>query len=321
MICKICGYSGNNKLFQISEMMFGFRDGFTYFECSRCGCLQIAEIPKNMRKYYPSNYYSFKKELSDNFVKRTLKRQRDKYALFKKGIIGKLIYKIYPNSPFNMIGLLKVNYNSRILDIGCGAGNLLYSLNGIGFKNLLGLEPYINKEIINGDIKILKKSVHELPDNQKFDLIISNHSFEHIPDQLEILLKVRKLLLKDGNCLIRMPVKTEYIWNRYGINWVQIDAPRHLSLHTPESFRILVDSTGLIINDVIYDSSEFQFWGSEQYKKDIPLKAENSYSINSKKSIFSKKDIMVYKRLAKKLNIQKQGDQAIFILKRSEINS
>lgn len=318
MICNICGNSRNNKKFWVKEMMFGLRDEFTYFECSDCGCLQIAEVPKNMRKYYPSNYYSLKKELSDNFVKRILKGQRNKYALFRKGIIGKLIYKIYPNSLFNMIGLLKVNYNSRILDIGCGAGNLLCSLNEIGFKNLLGLEPYINKEIINGDVKILKKSVHELLDNQKFDLIISNHSFEHIPDQLATLLKVRKILSGNGTCLVRMPVKTEYIWKRYGVNWVQIDAPRHLFIHTPESFRILVDSTGLIINDVIYDSNEFQFWGSEQYKKDISLKAENSYSINSKKSIFSKKDIMVYKRLAKKLNIQKQGDQAIFILRRNE---
>ena len=55
MICKICSNYENNKEFKIREMMFGFRDEFTYFECSKCGCLQIAKIPKNVEKYYPLN--------------------------------------------------------------------------------------------------------------------------------------------------------------------------------------------------------------------------------------------------------------------------
>ena len=94
MICKICGNSENNKEFKIKEMMFGFRDEFTYFECSKCGCLQIAKIPKNMGKYYPLNYYSFKKKgESNNFIKQILKRKMNEYALFKKGLIGKAIYR------------------------------------------------------------------------------------------------------------------------------------------------------------------------------------------------------------------------------------
>ncbi|HJH26387.1 MAG TPA: class I SAM-dependent methyltransferase [Methanophagales archaeon] len=314
MICKICGNSENNKAFQIRERMFGFRDEFIYFECSKCGCLQIAEIPKNMGKYYPSNYYSFKKGESNNFIKQILKKERDEYALFKKGLIGKALYKKYPNPLFDMISRVGVNYNSRILDVGCGAGNLLCSLNEIGFENLVGVDPYIDEEVINRDVKILKKTIHELPDRQKFDLIISNHSFEHIPDQLETLVKVSKILSENGVCLIRMPVRTEYIWNRYGVNWVQIDAPRHFFLHTLKSFELLVKKSGLIIQDVIFDSTEFQFWGSEQYKRDISLMAENSYSVYPKKSIFTNEQIKEFKKMAKGLNMNKKGDQAAFYL-------
>lgn len=319
MICKICGNSKNNKEFQIREMMFGFRDEFTYFECSKCGCLQIAKIPRNIGKYYPSNYYSFKKGESINFIKQILKRKRDNYALFKKGLIGKVIYWKYPNPLLDMICRIGVNYNSRVLDVGCGAGNFLYSLREIGFKNLVGVDPYIDKDVMNRDIKILKKTIHELPDNQKFDLITFNHSFEHIPDQLETLLKVRKILSEKGVCLIRMPVKTEYIWDRYGVNWVQIDAPRHFFIHTLKSFELLAEKSGLVIKDVIFDSTEFQFWGSEQYKRDIPLTAENSYSVNPKKSIFTEKQIREFKKMANELNKNKQGDQACFYLMRSGI--
>jgi len=296
--------------------MFGFRDEFTYFECSKCGCLQIVDIPKNMKKYYPLDYYSSEKEESKNFMKQILKKERDKYALFKKGLIGKTIYKKYPNPLFDIIGRTKINYDSKILDVGCGTGNLLYSLNEIGFKSLVGVDLYINEEIIGENVKILKKTIHELPDSQKFDLIIFNHSFEHIPDQIETILKVRKVLSENGICLIRMPIKTDYIWNRYGVNWVQIDAPRHFFIHTLKSFELLVKKSGLVIRDVIFDSTEFQFWGSEQYKRDIPLMTENSYSVNPKKSIFTANQIKEFRKLAKELNMNKQGDQASFYLAR-----
>ena len=151
MICKICGNSENNKEFKIKEMMFGFRDEFTYFECSKCGCLQIAKIPKNFKKYYPLNYYSFKKvDKSKNFLKQILKEKRDKYALFKKGLVGKIISKKYPNVLFDMVSRIEINYNSKILDVGCGAGNFLYSLNKIGFKNLVGVDPYLRESTKGG---------------------------------------------------------------------------------------------------------------------------------------------------------------------------
>ena len=74
--------------------------------------------------------------------------------------------------------------------------------------------------------------------------------------------KISKILSENGVCIIRIPVKTKYIWNCYSVNWVQIDAPRHFFLHTLKSFELLVEKSGLSIQDVIFDSTEFQFWGS-----------------------------------------------------------
>jgi len=50
MICKVCNNEKNNRTYQIREMMYGFKEEFTYFECLKCGCLQIAAIPKNMER-------------------------------------------------------------------------------------------------------------------------------------------------------------------------------------------------------------------------------------------------------------------------------
>ena len=59
MNCRICGNAEDNRTFEVREMMFGTRETFTYFQCAKCGCLQMVEIPSDMSRYYPPEYYSF----------------------------------------------------------------------------------------------------------------------------------------------------------------------------------------------------------------------------------------------------------------------
>ena len=100
-VCRICGNSGNNTSYIAREMMFGFRDEFEYFQCSKCECLQIIEIPKNLHKYYPSNYCSFSKLTfpKSNQIKWFFKRQRSHYYLSGKGIMGKIMVKLFDKPP------------------------------------------------------------------------------------------------------------------------------------------------------------------------------------------------------------------------------
>ena len=296
--------------------MFGFRDEFDYFECSQCGCLQISDIPEDMGRYYPQNYHAAPGRALGSFVTRFAVTRRDRYALFAGGLIGKLVSRRHPNASLEAIAKAGVNCESRILDVGCGSGGFLCSLKNLGFKNLLGIDPYTEREVTGGDMRILRATIHDLSPSQDFDLITFNHSFEHIPDQIGTLLKVPLMLSENGVCVIRMPVKTEHIWNRYNTDWVQIDAPRHFFIHTVKSFSYLSRDAGLTIEDITFDSTAFQFWGSEQYKRDIPLRAETSYAVSPGKSIFTAKQIAQYERMAKELNKIQQGDQAVFHLKR-----
>ncbi len=317
MKCQICENQDGNKEFSIREMMFGLREEFIYFECSSCGCLQIAEVPADMAKYYPSNYVSYGKREQENWLKKVLKGKRNKYVLFGKGLIGKAMYLLYRDVHFNVDIMkgIEINPDTRILDVGCGDGRqLLRPLRDAGCNNLFGIDPYIGADIINGRLKIFKKTIEELPENKQFDVIVFSHSLEHIWHQAESLLKAGRLLASQGTCLVRIPLKTEYIWNRYATNWVQIDAPRHFFIHTLESFKSLSERCGFIIRDIVFDSTELQFWGSEQYIADISYLAENSYGVNPEKSIFSSEQIKLFREMAKKLNIEQRGDQASFYL-------
>jgi len=76
---------------------------------------------------------------------------------------------------------------------------------------------------------------------------------------------------------------------------------------------ILAAKVGLEIYKVDYDSTALQFKGSELYSKNIPLMAGHS-----KTSIFSMREKLAFKKHAKELNKNKQGDQAAFYLKKIE---
>lgn len=319
--CKVCNHSGETELIEVKEMMFGFDEKFTYFQCPECECLQISETPENISKYYPSDYYSLTVPAENslkNTIKKIIRKPRNKYAFYNKGIVGKCIYKYFPMEVLRIIASVgNLDKNSTILDIGSGSGSILSDLKGLGFHYLLGVDPFIKEDIeYKNHLKIQKKSIHEV--DGKWDLIMFHHSFEHIPDPLETLESATRLLNDGGTCLIRIPTASSYAWEHYRENWVQLDVPRHYFLHSIKSIEYLAEKTGLEVEKIIYDSTDFQFWGSEQNIKGITLMDPRSRFVNTKSlDVFSQAEIAQFKQKAELLNREKQGDSiAVFLRKK-----
>lgn len=322
---KICNVATENELYIAREMMFGFRDEFEYFECSNCGCLQIINPPDDLSKYYPNGYASFQEPpkvmLRDHFVKDYLKRKRLQYTLLGNSLIGWCLTKAYGAPVYiDWFTRAKLRPEYEILEIGCGTGELLLELKHEGFRHLTGVDPFIDDDILySNGVKVLKRELEKI--EGQFDFIMLHHCFEHMPQPLSALKQLHTILKPNRFVLIRIPFASSFAWREYGVNWVQMDAPRHFFLHTLNSMNILASQAGFEIADVVFDSKEFQFWASKQYLRDIPLMDDTSYSFNPEKSIFSKEQIAAFKVEAEKLNSMNAGDQACFYLyKRSSIN-
>ena len=187
------------------------------------------------------------------------------------------------------------------------------TLSAFGFKNLTGADPFIERDLHFPGVNIYRKSFAEL--DGIFDLIMLHHSFEHLPDPQEALRQIHRLLAVNGIVLIRIPV-VNYAWERYGVNWVQLDPPRHLFLFTERAFRMVAEKAGFAVAKVVYDSGAFQFHGSEQYAMDIPMNDPRSFRGADDASIFTQGQIDDWTRMAAELNDQGRGDQACFYLKR-----
>ena len=309
MKCRVCGNDVENQSIIATEKLMGFGDEFLYFECSRCRCLQIQEFPQDLAKYYPQEYYSYQEpsfERKLNPILHYLKKSLAQYYIGHFNVMGWFL-SIFLEHPFPWLKSHIVNLNTKILDVGCGSGRKLLSMQRSGFKSLAGIDPFNSADIIyKSGLKILKKDIFQV--HEKYDFIMLHHSFEHMDSPGEVLNKVLEILQPGGHLLIRIPVANSYLWRKYKTNWFALDAPRHLFLHTTESLRLLANGAGLKIDSIEYDSPSDQLLFCESYLRGLHPYKENY--------IFSKKEKRHFTREINRLNQIHDGDCACFILSR-----
>lgn len=315
--CGICGNSTGNVCYTVKEMMFGTREVFDYFQCRECGCLQIADIPGDMSSYYPENYYSF--HAAD--TNKSLKRKFANYLL-RKAVAHRLGH-------YSSIGQIAIRYNSyyknthpwmlknwvsmesSVLDVGCGNGFLLQQMKQLGFNKLTGIDPFVKaSHTLNGGIPIHKKTIFEI--NQSFDLIMLHHSFEHMDNPYGVFSQLSTILAPGGTILLRIPVADSYAWRKYGVDWYQIDAPRHLFVNTTKSISFLADKAGLVVEHILYDSTPLQIIISEAHKQNI--------ATNEKLPAYSPEEMCAFQLKTNELNAMGDGDMACFFIRKNKSN-
>ncbi len=318
--CRVCGNASENAEHIAREMMFGSRDEFAYCECAKCGTLQIKDIPE-LAKYYPENYLSFNSEtpVGRSAIHRFAARVIGEYFVKGSGFAGKLLSRMRPGFAGNFPAALRdpdlgLTFDSRILDFGCGKGQLLQTLHYFGFRDLTGADAFIEGDLtLPTGVRILKRPLSEL--EPAFDLIIMSHSFEHLPDPKAALRDAFRLLRPGGPLLIAMSVNN-LAWEEYATDRDQLDAPRQLYLFTERAFTGLANDAGFSAASVRYDSTAFQFWGSEMYRLDLQLIPDGAPGVIHPPDIFTDAQMAEWEREAARLNTEGRGDTATFILRR-----
>lgn len=306
--CKICSNTKYIKYYNIPERLLNKGKTFSYYFCPYCQTLQYKTSIINISDYYKKNYYSFSEKTEFNYIKYLdyfflkclffLKCNPDKYRIMQKFSSIKYLMPI------------QCKFNNRILDIGCGSGNTLKILRSLGFKDLTGVDLYSPEPKEHIGINYIKGDIFSIP-NKKYDLILLNHSFEHMDNPLDVMKKLSCLLSEKGICIIRIPVIGKYAWRKYGISWFQLDVPRHLFIYSEKAISYMAKKCNMKVQKIIFDSNEAQFRISERY-------ANTNWDLQTIQARTVCKIRINDKKKAELLNKIREGDQAAFYLQKQQ---
>ncbi len=116
--CRLCSTSVSSS-FTARETMHGAREIFAYIECPNCGCVQIAEIPGDLARFYPQDYYSF--QLRAHRLRQSRAAAERRPAPPLSTLVAFFLYE----------EATRRNRDAAILDVGSGAGELVEGLQGV----------------------------------------------------------------------------------------------------------------------------------------------------------------------------------------------
>lgn len=112
------------------------------------------------------------------------------------------------------------NKEIKIVDIGCGPGNMLLYLKRYGFKNLYGVEnnmEFIKKLESYKDIVIDKNDAGNTSfDSNLFDVAILSDVLEHIEDENEVIREIHRILKNDGIVILFVPAFM-FMWSYHDL--------------------------------------------------------------------------------------------------------
>lgn len=239
LACNLCGserfvpvYSARDYITNELQMIV---------RCEDCGLVFVNPQPGDIEltRYYPASYHGTKPFLYEK-IDNLLRTKR----------------------------LVRMNTRHRIiLDIGCGKGMLLSSLQRKGWE-VWGTElsdesaQYAKTGI---GINVLKQNIQncEFTANY-FDIITMFHSLEHIKDPKDTLRAINKILKEDGVLLIEVP-KFDSIYARiFKDKWFHLDVPRHLYHFEEKTIKSLLKATGFSITKMRKFSFLYDVLGNVQ---------------------------------------------------------
>jgi len=107
-----------------------------------------------------------------------------------------------------IIPLLKANSSLKILDIGCGTGQLISEVNReIKVGNYLGIDAARNMIAIaeagnESNLRFQCCPIENFAAEDKYDIVICTHSFPYFPDKDQVLEKIGRMCNKNAVLII-----------------------------------------------------------------------------------------------------------------------
>ena len=226
--CPICDAVEHRLIFKSKDYRFKASDEtFNIVRCIKCDFIFLNPRPSQSESaiFYPRIFYQVK----DRFVYKL-------FGVFYRGI-----------QALNNRIVLREKRSGRLLDIGCGRGDFLLSMQRKGY-DVYGVEVSGHiKPFIPGVLKnrIFEKKVEECRfPGESFDIVTMFQSLEHIHNLNSLMQEIKRILKPDGLLYFSVPNFNFFEYRILGPYAYTLEVPRHLYFFTKYSLNNLLDKHG-----------------------------------------------------------------------------
>ena len=263
--CVVCGAAGSYKYRDLTDRLFGSPGRWSIRECNDPQCLSLWLDPRptevDIGKAY-QHYYTHGQADPNSLIKRLVKFLARELAAVRYGYassqlpwpgkhLAHLAAAFYPGLVAHLD--LMVRYlpapaldRRRLLDVGCGDGEALEILRGLGWQaegvefdaSAVSAARQRGLQVWHGGLDSAA-----FPD-KSFDVVTSSHVIEHVHSPQKFLQESLRILADGGTLIAVTPNAVARCHTRHGVNWRGLEPPRHLFLASPDALHALAVKAG-----------------------------------------------------------------------------
>ena len=226
--CPSCGEQRGAWLLQVTPRRLS-HSTFTVVRCTRCDLVYTTPLPtsSDLASLYDQQFYGVAPSQPRTFWE-PLRHALHLFVLEqrRRALLGR---------PPGIV-----------LDVGCGDGDFLAFLQRHGWKGV-GTEysPDACALARRKGVRVIQGELREaaLPPDS-LDVVTLWHVLEHLPQPLEALQEVHRLLRGDGLLVVEVPCITSPTFRLCGESWFPLDVPRHLQHFSQQTLTRLLARAG-----------------------------------------------------------------------------
>lgn len=213
----------------IRDWEYGVLGSYDYYRCLECQGLQIHPFPdlEDLRLAYDIDYHGYA-------------------AGGRRGLLFSLLYAVKEGFFRKQMRQL-VDENSKVLDVGCGAGDFLLSMRELDVSQLQGIDfsadmiERLQEQGIEGFCGTFSEFQGE---EGSYHLVSMNNYLEHTLSPGEELSKARNLLAPGAYLVGEVPGYGSWDQKLFGRFWGGNHVPRHTYQFTPQLLEKVLEDAG-----------------------------------------------------------------------------
>jgi len=215
-----------------------------------------------MNFYIQDNTSVNKHSFSPNYLAMHNIREKESIKIFDKWAPSyeKGFWGFYFKTAYRSILALTEKYigrDSKILDIGCGTGELVFLLSGkVSEGEIIGLD--ISKQMIEAaqkkklerkinNAQFVTSKANSIPyENERFNLVFCLNALHHFPDHPSFFKEISRILKKDGTFVLLDLIKDNPIRKMWAlISQSVIFREKEVEYHSKRELFGLLNNAGL----------------------------------------------------------------------------